>query len=188
MQTSEMQAVSDEQLMQWLQDGDRSCLGALFERHHAALYGFCVRLTGDRQLAEDVAQEAFFRVLDRRRQYRGGQFKAWLFNIARNLAYDHLRRSGRQQPLDDAGEEVEGRDPSRRAEGAERQALLERALALLPINAREVILLGRFQFEGYEELGRALDCSPGAAKVRMHRAMKQLRELLGRLSEETAYG
>ncbi|MDX1569816.1 MAG: RNA polymerase sigma factor [Xanthomonadales bacterium] len=185
-----MQAVKDEQLMSWLQEGDRSCLGALFERHHTALYAFCVQLTGSRALAEDVVQEAFFRVLKKRHQYRGGQFKAWLFNIARNLAFDHLRKIGRQVNLDEAKQvgEADHRDPARTAEGSERQAIVERALARLPIKAREVILLGRFEFEGYDALAEALDCSPGAAKVRMHRAMKQLRELITEISREAAYG
>lgn len=185
-----MQAVTDEQLMTWLAEGDRSCLGALFERHHGPLFAFCVQLTGNRALAEDVVQEAFFRVLDRRGQYRGGQFKAWLFNIARNLTYDHLRRSGRHAPLDESGarDPVEERDPARTAEGDQDQAIVEAALARLPLKAREVILLGRFQFDGYEELGAALDCTAGAAKVRMHRAMKRLKELITEISEETAYG
>ena len=87
-----MQAVSDEQLMLWLQQGDESCLGALFERHHGNLFSFCLHLVKDRAIAEDLVQEAFLRVLGKRRSYRGGSFKAWLYNIARNLAFDHHRR------------------------------------------------------------------------------------------------
>ncbi len=51
---------------------------------------------------------------------------------------------------------------------------LQRALATLPAATREVIWLGRFEFDGYEDLARALGCKPGAARVRMHRAMQQL--------------
>lgn len=181
-----MQTVSDEQLMLWLKDGDESCLAALFERHHAGLYNFCCQLTRDRALAEDVTQEAFFRVLRARRSYRGGQFKSWLFSIARNLAFDQLRRSNRQQPLapqyDD--EQIDERDPERSLAGNQSKDLLVRALAQLPLAAREVILLGRFEFEDYDALGAALDCSAGAAKVRLHRAMKQLKTLIAELTED----
>ena len=60
-------------------------------------------------------------------------------------------------------------------------------MKLLPPAAREVIWLGRFHFDGYEELGRALDCSAGTARVRMHRAMKQLKEIFLQLDPESAH-
>lgn len=181
-----MQAVSDEQLMLWLKEGDQSCLAALFERHHAALYNFCWQLTRNQALAEDVSQEAFLRVLKARRSYRGGLFKAWLYNIARNLAFDQLRRAGRQQalPASPAEAEIETRDPERTTAGGQARDLVARALAMMPPAAREVVLLGRLEFDDYDTLGAALDCSPGAAKVRMHRAMKQLKALVNQLTEE----
>jgi len=77
--------------------------------------------------------------------------------------------------------------PERVASDRQGTALLERALGCLPEASREVIWLGRFQFDGYTQLGQALDCSAGTARVRMHRAMKQLREVFLRLSEESDY-
>ena len=58
-----MQAVSDEQLIEWVAGGDASCLGTLFERHHRALYQFCLQIVRQRALAEDVVQDTFMKVL-----------------------------------------------------------------------------------------------------------------------------
>lgn len=173
-----MDAVSDETLMQWLQAGDDSCLGALFERHHLALFQYCVHLTRDRSAAEDVVQDAFFRVLKKRKSYKGaGSFKSWLFNIARNAAFDHLRKARRFTDIESVPEtEDDAAAPDQHHSKAEYTALVEAILQKLPVEVREVIWLGKFHFDNYEELGLALACSPGAAKVRLHRAMKKLTE------------
>lgn len=177
-----MQAVTDEQLIEWVAGGDKSCLGTLFERHHAGLYRYCLQLTRDRQLSEDLVQDAFIKVLKAARGYRGeGSFKAWLYRITRHLALDRLRadkrRGGPQRGAAVDPEPEESRGPARAADAGERVSLLGQALAGLPAAAREVIWLGRFEFSGYEELAAALGCTPGAARVRMHRAMKQLQTL-----------
>jgi RNA polymerase sigma-70 factor (ECF subfamily) len=185
-----MELVSDEQLIRWIAAGDKSCLGTLFERHHVALYNFCLQISHNTALAEDTVQETFVKMLKASASFRGdGSFRGWMFNIARNLMYDHMRREKRMQPLDEKQQDQQaGAEPGPEKSTADRQGgeVLERALALLPEAAREVIWLGRFQFDGYAELGQALDCSAGTARVRMHRAVKQLREIFLSLNEESA--
>lgn len=176
-----MQAVSDEQLIQWVAAGDESCLGTLFERHHRGVYRFCLQMTRNRATSEDLAQETFLKMMRSARTFRGeGSFKAWMFNIARNLTYDHLRRQKRREPTaaqDEAVQDlVDTRSAERSAAGEQALQQLVRALGSLPDAAREVIWLGRFEFSGYEDLGKALGCSAGAARVRMHRAMKDLND------------
>ncbi len=176
-----MQAVTDEQLIRWVADGDSSCLGTLFERYHVGVYRFCLQLTKNRAQSEDLVQDVFIKVLKKAGDYRGeGSFKAWLFNIARNVTFDHLRRNKRQlaaaQDEAFADDLVDSRSAEQAAAGRENVRLLQRALARLPAAAQEVIWLGRFQFDSYDELGVALGCKAGAARVRMHRAMQQLNE------------
>jgi RNA polymerase sigma-70 factor (ECF subfamily) len=122
--------------------------------------------------------------------FRGdGSFRSWMFHIARNLLYDHLRRDKRVEPMADDHPEPVNPDatPEQQAGHTEQGVLLEQALQRLPPAAREVIWLGRFQLDGYEELGRALDCSAGTARVRMHRAVKQLKDIFGQMNEESAH-
>jgi len=175
-----MRAVSDEQLIEWVANGDASCLGTLFERHHKGVFQFCLQMCRHPQQAEDVVQEVFIKVLKKARSFRNeGTFKSWLFNIARNATLDYLRNNRRHRitaPLDSQAESrlVDHQTAESNAAGAQKIHVLEQALAMLPAHFQEVIWLGRFEFASFEELGRALGCKTGTARVRMHRAMQQL--------------
>ena len=173
-----MQAVTDEQLIDWVAKGDASCLGTLFERHHKAVYRYCLQITHNAAQAEDLTQDVFLRLLKRSASFAGrGSFKAWMFNIARNVALDYLRKAKRRDEteLDEAMDGmIENRSAEQGASGKQGMAALTRALAKLPAELREVIWLGRFEFDSYEELGAALGCKAATARVRMHRAMQRL--------------
>jgi len=175
-----MRAVTDEQLIQWVAAGDTSCLATLFERHHKAVYQFCLQMTRHPAQSEDLVQDVFIKILRKAGSFRGeGLFKAWMFNIARNITLDHIRKSKRQgsQSLDDEMLEnnlTDQRSAEQSAAGTQKLNLVMQALALLPEAAQQVIWLGRFQFESYAELGQALGCNAGSARVRMHRAMALL--------------
>lgn len=174
-----MQAVTDEQLIRWVADGDASCLATLFERHHQGVYRYCLQMTRHRAQSEDLVQEVFMKVLQKAGSYRGdGPFKAWLYNVARNVTLDTLRRNRHAHAafdLDAAdAEPVDTRSAERAASGRELVGHVAEALARLPEAAREVIWLGRFEFDSYDDLAVALGCKPGTARVRMHRAMQLL--------------
>jgi RNA polymerase sigma-70 factor (ECF subfamily) len=176
-----VKAVSDEQLIQWVADGDPSCLATLFERHHRAVYQYLLQMLRDRALCEDLVQDVFLKVLRKAERFRGeGTFKGWLFNIARNIAFDHLRKARRQEAdeLDETTMEpqmADHRSAEQDAAGKQKVKLVLQAMARLPAAVQEVIWLGRFEFDSYEELGQALSCNAGTARVRMHRAMEQLK-------------
>ena len=175
-----MRAVSDEQLIEWVANGDASCLGTLFERHNKGVYWFCLQMTRNPEHAEDVVQEVFIKVLRKAGTFRHqGTFKAWLFNIARTTTLDYFRNNKRHtnmMPLDEYAETrlVDHQSAEQVTAGAQKIKLLEKALAMLPAMFQEVIWLGRFEFGTFEELGQALGCKTGTARVRMHRAMQQL--------------
>lgn len=174
-----MKAVADEQLIQWVADGDPSCLATLFERHHRGVYRYLLQMRNDRALCEDLVQDVFLKVLRKAKSFRGtGSFKGWLYNIARNVALDELRKS-RRQGTDAVDEETMGelatdRSAEQDAAGQQKASLVLQALARLPAAVQEVIWLGRFELDSYEELGQALNCTAGAARVRMHRAVALL--------------
>lgn len=175
-----MQAVSDEQLVDWVAKGDASCLGTLFERHNKSVFLYCRQMTRNTAQAEDLVQDVFLRILKKAGSYRqDGSFKAWMFNIARNVTLDHLRSSQRRTStaLADAvaaPELVDNRSAEQAAAGYQDMSALQQALATLPASVQEVIWLGRFEFDNYEDLGKALGCKAATARVRMHRAMQQL--------------
>jgi RNA polymerase sigma factor (sigma-70 family) len=183
-----MQAVSDEQLIQWVADGDASCLGTLFERHHRSVYQYCLQLTRSPAVSEDLVQDVFLKLLQKASSFRGdGSCRAWIFHIARNVAFDYLRRAERRTTRADTDDDnaellVDHRSTEQVAAGEQNLNLVARALAEIPAAAREVIWLGRFVFEDYDELARALGCTVSAARVRMHRAMQQLNATFTRMN------
>jgi RNA polymerase sigma factor (sigma-70 family) len=178
----------DEELMTEVRSGRTGALATLFERHHARVYRFCLRMTGDRQASEDLVQDVFMRMLKYRNSFdRAAPFEPWMFRIARNACADYWRSSARnarklhEYELDVAATA----DSAHHAAATEEQSdLLQRALLALPAERREVLLLSRFESRKYDEIAAILDCSVGAVKVRVHRAIKELREIYFGLSRE----
>jgi RNA polymerase sigma-70 factor (ECF subfamily) len=175
--------------MRDVRGGRTGALATLFERHHARLYRFCLRMTGNRATAEDLVQDVFMRMLKYAGSFKDEMtFVPWMFRIARNSCADHLRRSSvdrASQPFDHERHE-EHDAPAADGADADRAELIRRALLKLPVERREVLVLSRYEFKTYEEIARALGCSVGAVKVRAHRAIKQLREAYLELSREAS--
>jgi len=163
-----------------VRDGDLSRLGLLFERHHTGLFDFFSRTLGDRPAAEDLVQEVFIRVLKYRRTYRDdGRFQTWMFHIARNVRNDHLRKRRPDQLMADMPEpEAAGTDQAAAVEHAEDLERLRRALLRLPDDRRELVVLARYHGMTHEEIGAVLRVEPGTVRVRLHRALKELRTLV----------
>ena len=171
---------SDHDLMLAVRDGELDALGELFERHHGPLFGFLVKLTGSRPAAEDIAQIVFQRMLKYRHTYRDdGRFTAWMYHLARRCSSDYCRKAGHAPlPADPADLHDHADDAPHAADNAtmsDDHQLLHVALARLKQEDREVLLLSRFQELSFAEISGILECSVGAAKVRAHRALRELR-------------
>jgi len=155
--------------MQRLAAGEPEALDLLFRRHHERVHALCARLTHDAASADDLVQETFLRVLRFAPSFqRRARFTTWLYRIARNLCHDHALRTRRAEPEQDIVIEPAQRDA--------RLDLLERALRQLPETLREALVLSRYHDLPYAELATVLGCSPGAARVRVHRALNELKQ------------
>jgi len=173
--------VPDEELMLMVRDGSAEMLGVLFDRYQTPLYSFYTRLTGDRAASEDLVQDVFLRILKYRRSYRPGTpFRPWMYQIARNARVDH---AGRQLPHAKLNEAAAAAATSAAQQSPDDQhELLHRALRELADEKREILLLSRFQGLRCEEMAQIYGCRVGAMKVRVHRALEELREAFLRLS------
>ena len=180
---------SDHELMLAVRDGELDALGDLFERHHGALFGFLVKLTGNRSAAEDIAQTVFQRMLKYRHTYRDdGSLTAWMYHLARRCSADYFRKTSHTphatDPADLQDEPDDAPHAAQRATMHDDRALLHAALARLDSGDREVLLLSRFQELSFAEISGILECSVGAAKVRAHRALRALRDIYFQLQKQ----
>lgn len=187
--STDVENISDHELMLAVRAGEIRQLGELFERYNRRLYGFFLRLTNQSAVSEDLVQIVFYRILKYRHTYRDeGKFTAWIFHLARRVAADHFRKNNTApvstDPADLLDHPTAEPQPSERAAAAEDVTLLRSALARLPMEQREVLVLSRLQQLDHREIARLLDCSVGAVKVRVHRALKELRDLYFKIRQE----
>jgi RNA polymerase sigma factor (sigma-70 family) len=181
---------TDKALMLAVRDGDVDKFGLLFDRHHRRLFEFFYRMTGDRTASEDLVQDVFLRMLKYRNSFgQDSQFRAWMYRIARTVRIDRFRKHQNEAPMP-----VEHFESSReatlsirlqeRVERNQQTATLERALLELPEDKRELIVLARYQEMKYQEIASLLEIEVGAVKVRVHRAIADLRQVFMRMSGE----
>jgi RNA polymerase sigma-70 factor (ECF subfamily) len=180
-----LEALSDNVLMLKVRDGDLDKLSLLYERYKRPLYGFFYGLLKQQELSEDLVQNTFLRILKYRHLFRGeGDFRAWLFHIARNVNNDHHRKNKIKatEELEDWQERV-GHQENRAAEMQEMEEhqLLSMAMERLPGDKREILLLSKFQEKKYSEIGAVLGCTEGAVKVKVFRALQELKAIYKQL-------
>ncbi|MBR2819527.1 MAG: sigma-70 family RNA polymerase sigma factor [Reyranella sp.] len=155
--------------------------------HLDAAYGFARWLTRDPIEAQDVAQEAMLRALRYFHAFRGEEARPWLLRIVRNTWTDmRTRRSLEKVPLDEADDVVEpGPDPEQSALAGDRRREIARALAALPEEVREVLVLREIEELSYKQIAAVLDQPIGTVMSRLSRAREKLAVALGgRLGKE----
>ena len=148
------------------------------------MYTLAVRLTANEEDASDVVQEAYLRAWKGIRRFRGdAQFSTWMYRITANAASTMTQRRRRQQAthIDDVAEPVEMRlelQPEGAAESAAALEELSIAVSELPPKLRAIVVLKDVYGLSHEDIAEELGISVAAAKVRLHRGRKKLRDLL----------
>jgi len=183
--------LSDENLMLRVGQGDRDAFDEIVRRYGSKMVNLGYQLTGDRELAQDIAQETFFRAYRSASSYRTiSKFSTWLYTIAINLCRNEIRRRKfRMYSLEEMAEREEDervridiadetRKPDREVERRELAGLVRRAIAGLPPNFRIALVLRDIQGLTYDEIGEILGLPEGTVKSRINRARHKLKELL----------
>ena len=172
------------ELVDAARDGDRAAFDDLVRRTYVDTYTLALRLTSHEEDARDVVQEAYLRAWKGLARFRGdSQFTTWLYRITANAAFTHgqKRRRHRGSSLDDVDEPVDVRAESSPELVAEARAGLEDvadALRQLPERLRQVVVLKDVYELSHEDIAQEAGISVAAAKVRLHRGRKRLRDLL----------
>jgi RNA polymerase sigma-70 factor (ECF subfamily) len=137
-------------------------------------------MTRQKELSEDLVQNVFLRLLKYPDSFKGfGEFRTWMYHVARNVLYDHYKKDGKA-PVSNDLDDYEGRlqgdpDPENLMEKKEELEKLEKAMQLLSVENRELIVMCRFQELRYSEIATILNTTEGAVKVRVFRALGQLK-------------
>jgi RNA polymerase sigma-70 factor, ECF subfamily len=180
------------ELVEAARQGSRAAFDELVRRTYVDTYTLAVRLTGNEEDARDVVQEAYLRAWKGIRRFRGdAQFTTWMYRITANASYTHLQKRSRQRTthLDDIDDPIDVRAeyaPEAAAESTAGLSELATALDQLPTKLRQVVILKDVYGLPHEAIAEELDISVAAAKVRLHRGRKRLRDLLDDMEGRSA--
>ncbi len=152
--------------------------GELVRRHQAFVYGAALRVTRDGTLAEEVAQETFFRAYRSLRSFRGeATLRTWLYRIATNLAIDLVARR-HEHPVATVPEQPTYRTPATDVEIAVQSEELRQALSRLPDTLRDPLVLREYELLSYEAIAQQLDIPLNTVRTRIFRAKARLRQMM----------
>lgn len=177
-----MDTLSDNALMLKVKEGDFDKMGLLYERYYRQLYGYLYNMTRQKESSEDIVQNVFFRMLKYRHSFNGsGEFKSWMYHLARNVLSDHFKKSKKTPTLGDLHHFEERLEEDQHTDGQiekeQELKVLEQALNNVSEENRELLILCRYQELQYQEIAQILNITEGAVKVRVHRALNQLKSV-----------
>lgn len=183
--------------MSRLSQGHDSALNSLMERHGGKLFDYLLRCLQDKDDATDLAQETFVKLYQSRARFDPGQkFLTWLYAIAGNLVKDRYRWRSRHPEISlDAknnatGESYrdalpeDGPSPNDYLQAGERAEAVRRAVAGLPEELRQPLILAEYEERSHAEIGAMLGCSAKAVETRIYRARRHLRSTLAALLQD----
>ncbi len=186
-----MDARAIAELLCRCQTGDKKAWDTLVDAYWQRLFGYALRATNNAELAQDLVQETFLRIVQRLGRYDDqGKFEAWLFRILVNLVRDHGRSLARHPMqstvIESDGERIEITDelsgrvaaPYHPLHYRESVDALQVALRKLPEGDRQILLLRHFADMPFKDIARTLNCPIGTVLARAHRALGKLRSLM----------
>ncbi|HEX3326812.1 MAG TPA: sigma-70 family RNA polymerase sigma factor [Actinomycetota bacterium] len=170
----------DEDLLRRFVDGDEDAFSELMRRHEDRVFAVAYRITGDRSEALDATQEAFISLFKRAKSFRGDSaFSTWLYRIGMNAAYDVIRkRRPTVEARPDLTQELGSSGATAMEEAAGIRSDVAGALAALPAEYREAVVMHDLGSIPYEEIATLTKVSLGTVKSRISRGRRRLAELL----------
>ena len=175
---------SDAELVAGVRRGSRAAAGRLAERYLRACRAVALSIIGEPAGAEDVCQDAFVYAIERIDDCRQPErFGAWLLQIVRNRSRNQLRDRKSSVPIDDLPLESGMESPAARVEQREMRERLLAALAEIPEERREVVLLHDLEGWTHREIAERMELPAGTVRSHLHLARKRLRELLHETTE-----
>lgn len=187
----------EKELIQRAQKGNTIAAEQLYARYHNRIFSYLWRMTQNRLLAEDAAQETFFKGIKGLKNYREkGTFKSWLFKIAYNEGLRILKKERKyfwQKPVNENdNENIEvpwqsdgsPMNPTPLSDDVmiekEQQRAMEAALARLPVKERQVVVLRIHEGLSFQEISTIMNCSINTSLGRMHNAVRRMKKMINK--------
>ena len=167
------------QLIIGCKNGDSKCFSQLVDMYASRCYGYFYRLTGNKDLSDELLSELFVKLVEKIASYKGGSFEGWLFRIASNIFHDYLRSKQRRKKLLDAHKvQIESEITEPKKSGNEQFDLLEIQLKRMDADTRELIMLRFYSQLSFKEIAKMRSEPIGTTLAKLHRGLKKLRELM----------
>lgn len=181
-------------------NGDSGAWAELVRSHHKRVYGLCYRFTGNGADAEDLTQDVFLKIYANLASFDSerGSLQVWIATMTRNLLVDNFRRTRNQRATSSLDEGWDGEDdlrsvdrltargvsPHEAAAQKELAKMVQEALARVPMEMREAVILRDLQDMDYKEIAQVLEIPEGTVKSRISRGRAELARLLERSKRE----
>ncbi|MGS2719099.1 RNA polymerase sigma factor [Paraglaciecola aestuariivivens] len=165
-------------LIKAVQSGDKQAYNTLYHQHIGQVYGLCYRLTGERGLAEDAAQEVFIQLWRKIGNFKGdSKFSTWLHTVTTHITISYLRKQkGWLQKMFNLEQSTAMHEV---AEVSSSEIDLESYIVKLPERARVVFVLHAIEGYRHEEIAKMTQMAVGSSKAQFHRAKQLLKEWMG---------
>ncbi|MFH1371623.1 MAG: RNA polymerase sigma factor [Planctomycetota bacterium] len=168
-----------EQIIIGCRKGDETCFSQLVDIYAKRCFGYFYRLSGSREISEDLLSELFVKLVEKIGSYRGGSFDGWVFTMASNLFHDHLRFKQRQtRLLNEQGRRVMLQPTHNEGDNRGEIDELQAALGKLDGDVRELIMMRYYSQLSFKEISQSRGEPIGTTLSKLHRGMKRLRELM----------
>lgn len=170
-----------EPIIKGCKAGNSESFSKLVDLYAPRCYGYFYRLTGNKDISDDLLGSLFIRLVEQIRSYRGGVFEAWLFKVASNIFYDYLRaKKRRDKLLEIKGKELQADPGQTKPPDPELVDRLQVQLGKLDDDARELIMLRFYSELSFKEIAEIRSEPIGTILSKSHRTLKKLRRLMGR--------
>ena len=158
-------------------NGKIELLRILFDRYHIRIFNFFNKMCRNKMVSEDLTQDVFIKVMKYRTSYKNGNFAAWIYTIARNIFSTHYQKIKKERSnlIDD--DKLEANSTLVSESNQDELDHLQKALLKLSNSDRELIVMHRFQEIKYEQIAQIVGSTENAIKVKVHRALKKLKEI-----------
>lgn len=160
--------------------GDAESFSQIVDIYASRFYGYFYRLTGNREVSDDLLSELFVKLVENISSFKGGSFESWLFKIASNIFYDYLRDKQRQRKLFEGRKvQLESEVTEAKQSDSERIDKLQTQLGRIDADTRELIMLRFYSQASFKEIAAMRSEPIGTTLSKLHRGLKKLRDLMG---------